>query len=123
MSKWASAFVCALICAGCSTPGDLRDGMPVLEQASMKSPEQIAGCIGDRLETDKTVFDSTNISVRPTSTGYSVSGTESVYTGSDTVLLIDIAKTPSGSDLKMFTHYLIGKGPPLYFAAVRDCAG
>lgn len=123
MPKSAAFSLCLIFCAGCSTPGDLRDDMPFLQQTSAKPPEQIAGCIGDRLQADKSAFDSTTLSVRPTTAGYSISGTQAVGVGADTILLIDITKTANGSDLKVFTHFLVGNGPARYFAAVRDCAG
>ncbi len=96
-------------------------GMPVLDETTGKTADRVANCIGDRLEAQNPELYQTRFSVNPTFDGYSITGTQGLKAGDDTILLIDVVKLADQTRVRMYTHFLIGKGPSAYLRAVRDC--
>lgn len=118
---YAFSIGALLLLAGCQSAMNLRNGRVVLEETSAKPADQVAGCIGDKIESQNTSISQTTYSTRPTADGFSISGTQGLSVGTDTILLIDISRTSDGTRVKMYTHFLVGDGPAAYFAAVRGC--
>lgn len=110
-----------LLLAGCESAMSLREGRVILEETSTKPADQVAGCIGDKIEAQNSSLSQITYSTRPTADGFSISGIQGLTVGADTILLIDISRTSQGTRIRMYTHFLVGDGPPVYFMAVRGC--
>lgn len=116
----ASAF----LLAGCATTNDLRNNPPDLDLTSVKKAKDVGVCIADRLETMSSLMDT--MSARQTSNGYSVVVTQNMPggvfgSGKDTIIVVDITDTKSGSHTLFFNHFLAGGQN--FFEIMRDCQG
>lgn len=114
-----------LALAACAGPVDLRGSKPDLDEVTNIPPERVAGCVGDKFESAFTGFGTTvKFSTRPTSNGYSISGDEAgpmLFGGTDTILLVDIAKLESNTRVQLFTHIIAGQGK--WISLVKGCLG
>lgn len=124
MSKSRLTFFMAsvFLLSGCATIQDLRNNQPDLDLTSVKKAKDVGVCIADRLEKMSTEMDT--MSARQTSNGYSVVVTQNMPGGiygsaKDTIIVVDITDTPSGSHTLFFNNFLAG-GQKI-FQAMRDC--
>ena len=108
-------------CAGAASQRQGEAGVPVLEEMTGKAADRVAGCIVDRLEAQDSSLTQTTFSATQTFDGYSITGTQSVAVRTDTILLIDVVRIANQTRVRMYTHFLVGKGPSTYFRAVRGC--
>lgn len=117
----AMLVVSAVFLSACASPGTLRNGNPDLTEATDKAPDRVAGCIGDRLE-DLRIGTTVKFSTRPTANGFSISGDQSGFMltgGTDTIVLIDISKNETRTNVRLYTHVLMGG--PNYSSLIRSC--
>lgn len=115
----ASVF---LTLVGCATPNSLRQKPPVLDMNSLIKAKDVGVCIADKLEALGLSGGNGVISARETSDGYSVSVTQKVGAfGQDTIILVDITDTASGSHTRYFNNLLAGGAD--FAKAVKDCQG
>ena len=123
MKFGVSVLTAALLLGGCATATSLRQGAPDLDMTTNVPAERVAGCVGDKLEAHPLAA-STMFSTRPTTTGYSISGVQTMpglYAagGTDTIILVDIAMLEATTRVQVFTHLFMGSGQ--ISALVRGC--
>jgi hypothetical protein len=108
-------------CAGAASQKQGEAGVPVLEEMTGKAADRVAGCIVDSLEAQDSSLTQTTFSATQTFDGYSITGTQRVAVSIDIILLIDVVRIANQTRVRMYTHFLVGKGPSTYFRAVRGC--
>lgn len=121
MKKWA--VLAGLLLSGCASAGQLRGGRADIDSMTDKPAERVAGCIGDAFEKFNVGFigmQGISFSTRPTAAGLSISGVQAGLMGSDTVILVDIAKADGRIRVMMFDHFL-GSGGGKWADFVRGC--
>lgn len=106
-TNYASVLAFAIMLAGCSTPGELRNESAAQTFASVKDAKTVATCVIDGFEE---VFKTAGVSGKPTETGYTVSVGVGVAFGKDTAVVVDIANTASGSITTFYSKMLWGDG-------------
>ena len=116
------AFALAFLLAGCATIGDLRNNPPDLDLKSTKNANDVGVCIADKIESMSSSLDTMN--TRKTSNGYSVSVTQNMPggvfgSGKDTILVVDVTDTQSGSHTLFFNHFLAGGQK--YYDIIHSC--
>jgi hypothetical protein len=109
----------AVCLAGCASTTDLRSGSrgeKDLDKMTDKAVQQVAGCIGDKLDAWKNTnvagHGNDTLSTRPTATGFTVSLMAAVSTlygsanGTDTVVLADISQVEKQTHVELWTHFI-----------------
>jgi len=119
----SAALALMLLLTACESPSQLRQKSPDLDEMTNAVPERLAGCIGDKFEGSPGSFN-TRFSTRPTTNGYSISGDQAApglysFGGTDTIILVDIAKLGDKTHVQVWSHNLIGTSP--FIAVVRAC--
>jgi hypothetical protein len=110
-----SCLGAALLLAGCTSVGELRDKPPEFVLESSKPSKQVAGCISDAWEGAGIVLTPT-VTVKPTDKGFSVQ-VRSEHLG--VRVLADVDDRETGSS----TRFFLGSMPfgDRFADAVRNC--
>lgn len=109
MTVRASLLVLSILLASCASPASLRQRMPDLDEMTNISADRVAGCVGDKLEASP-VASQGRLSSRPTANGFSITESQGLATGDDTIVLVDISRIDSKTRVQLFTHFLTGDG-------------
>ncbi|MPR00673.1 hypothetical protein F0169_00480 [Pseudomonas sp. MAFF 212408] len=108
------AAVAMMVLAGCTTPGDLKNGKATISASSNKAPKQYALCVFPRWQDARsgaTMFE--------TERGYRLT----VSTDMTTDELLEINKSASGSSVSLYQRlaWAPGVGRAAIEQSVRDC--
>jgi hypothetical protein len=108
-----------LLLTACASPGELRQGRPDLDETTNIPAERVAGCIGDKVDASG-LSAALNFATRPTTNGYSISGSKAgPWGGTDTNVLVDI-KSADKTQVQLFTHGLLFGSDP-WVSLVKGC--
>src|SRR5450759_1501948 len=103
LSRFVAVALVVLI-SGCTTPGEVRMKSPALDLNSIKNSKDVVGCIADGLEK---ASPTAQVYSRPITNGYTV--WEGVKVSllaprNESLLVVDIIDTPSGSNTKFYSN-------------------
>ena len=104
--------VFVLLIGGCTTPAELRQKGPILEQKSLRDAKNVAACIAEGWENAGVYM--AQVNMRIAKGGYSVA----IRGETSTTLLADIADAPSGESMTSLYSGLFNSAQERKFSEV-----
>ena len=105
-------IVVVLLIGGCTTPAELRQKGPILEQKSLRAAKNLAACIAEGWENAGVYM--AQVNMRIATGGYTVA----IRGESSTPMLADITDAPSGGSLTSLYSVIFNSAQERKFSEV-----